>query len=169
MYIEVSDIKNAPNQSLSVNFNKIIKKLDDKNPIKARLEFKMIGQSIIASGEISGIIKSTCERCLKEFNRKIDIDVDERFILGTLFGGQDGEIELKSNDFVEELGDKNKIDVEDLIYQSVILKSPNQIVCDINCNGNENFQRYVKKEKTDPRLEIFKTIKIKDSKEKPQK
>ena len=46
------------------------------------------------------------------------------------------------------------------MYQSVILNIPNKLVCDINCKGSEKLNEYIKTDFTDPRLEIFKTIKI---------
>ena len=160
MNIEIDDKRNAPEQTLSVNFDKIIDALDEKKPIHAKITFKLLGNIVIATGKITGEITSTCVRCLKEFNRKIDIDLNEKYMLGHLFDGADGEIELKENNFLEELGDKKEIDIEDLIYQSVTLNSPNQIVCDINCGGGEILEKYLKKEISDPRLEVFKNIKL---------
>lgn len=160
MYINIDDIKKAPEQTLRVEFEDVINELDAENTIQADITFKLLGNIITATGKISGEIKSICVRCLKEFNRKIDIKLNEKFMLGNLFNGMDGEIELKENNFIEELGDKNEIDIEDLIYQSVILSSPNQIVCDINCVGDEILEKYVKKEISDPRLEVFKNIKL---------
>ena len=160
MYISIDDIKKAPEQTLRVEFEDIIKELDEQNTLQADITFKLLGNIITATGKIKGKINSTCVRCLKEFNRKVDINLDEKFMLGNLFNGMDGEIELKENNFIEELGDKNEIDIEDLIYQSVILNSPNQLVCDINCVGDELLEKYVKKEISDPRLEVFKNIKL---------
>ena len=160
MYIETDEIKKAPEQTVGIEFNDIIKELDESNPIFADITFKLLGNIITATGKIHGQIKSTCEKCLKEFNRKIDININEQFMLGSMYNGSDGEFELKENDFFEELGDKKEIDVDDLIYQSVILNSPNQIVCDINCMGDEMLAKYLKKEISDPRLDVFKNIKI---------
>ena len=160
MYISIDDIKKAPEQTLRVEFEDVIKELDEDNSIQADITLKLLGNIVTATGKIKGEIKSTCVRCLKEFNRKVDIKLNEKFMLGTLYNGMDGEIELKENNFLEELGDKNEIDIEDLIYQSVILSSPNQIVCDINCVGDEILEKYVKKEISDPRLEVFKNIKL---------
>ena len=160
MYISIDDIKKAPEQTLRVEFEDVIKELDEDNSIQADITLKLLGNIVTATGKIKGEIKSTCVRCLKEFNRKVDIKLNEKFMLGTLYNGMDGEIELKENNFLEELGDKNEIDIEDLIYQSVILSSPNQIVCDINCVGDEILEKYVKKEVSDPRLEVFKNIKL---------
>ncbi len=164
MYIEIDEIRNAPEQTLRIEFNDIIKELDENNSIEADITFKLLGNIITATGKIKGQIKSTCVRCLKEFNRKIDINLNEKYMLGNLFNGMDGEIELQENNFLEELGDKNEIDIKDLIYQSVILNSPNQIVCDINCVGDEILEKYVKKDVSDPRLDVFKNIKLEKDK-----
>lgn len=160
MYVQIDDIKNAPEQALRVEFEDIIAELDSNNPISADITFRLLGNIITATGKITGSIKSTCVRCLKEFNRKIDINLNEQYMLGRLFDGQDGEIELKDNNFIEDLGSKQEIDIEDLIYQSVILNSPNQLVCDINCVGDEILNKYIKKEVSDPRLDVFKNIKL---------
>ena len=164
MYITIDEIKNAPEQTLRIEFEDVIEELDENNSIQADISFKLLGNIITATGKIKGEIHSTCVRCLKEFNRKIDIKLNEKFMLGNLYNGMTGEIELKENNFIEELGDKNEIDIEDLIYQSVILNSPNQIVCDINCVGDEILEKYVKKEISDPRLEIFKNLKLEKDK-----
>ncbi len=164
MYVQIDDIKNAPNQALRIEFEAIIDALDEENPIVADITLKLTGNIIEATGKISGEIKTTCERCLKEFNRKININIDEKYMLGSLFDGQDGEIELKENNFIEDLGSKQEIGIEDLIYQSVILNSPNQLVCDINCVGDEILNKYLKKEASDPRLDVFKNIKLEKDK-----
>ena len=84
--------------------------------------------------------------------------IDETYVPGALNDGENKEIELKDGDFVVDLYDKTDIDVEDLIYQSLILNLPNPSVCDINCNGDEEMAKYIKKEISDPRLEVFKNI-----------
>ena len=43
----------------------IIKDLDEINPIKAIITFKLLGNIITATGKIQGKIKSVCVRCLK--------------------------------------------------------------------------------------------------------
>ena len=67
------------------------------------------------------------------------------------------ETELKDGQFITDLNGAQEIDIYDLLYQSVILNLPNKKVCGINCNGKE----FLKEEDlTDPRLDVFKNIKI---------
>lgn len=166
MKISIDDIKNSKNQSLKVAFNNEIKDLDTDGPVEADIIFSAFGSHINAKGTIVANVKLVCDRCLKDFVKKIEVDVDETYMLGRLVNKEDAhsgqEIELKDGDFVTELTGTDVLDVEDLIYQSVTLNIPNPCVCDINCVGDPEMEKYIKKEVSDPRLEVFKTIKIKE-------
>ena len=147
MKISIDDIKNAKDQSLKINFDNEVKNLSTDGNVVAELIFKAYGKFINAKGKIVANVKLVCDRCLKDFTNKIEVDVDETYILGRLIPSEDAhsgqEIELKDGDFVTELTDTNEIDVDDLIYQSVTLNIPNPCVI------------------SDPRLEVFKNLKIK--------
>ncbi len=164
MKISIDDIKNAKDQSLKISFDNEVKDLSTQGPVKAELIFKAFGKYINVKGTIVANVKLVCDRCLKDFVKNIEVDVDETYLLGHLIPSEDAhsgqELELKDGDFVTELYDTDEVDVEDLIYQSVTLNIPNPCVCDINCNGDPEMQKYLKKEISDPRLEVFKNLKI---------
>lgn len=165
MKISIDDIKNSQNQSLKIEYNNEVKDLDTQGPVEAEIIFSAYGSYINAKGTIVANVKLNCDRCLKSFIQKIKVDVDETYILGHLKPSSDmhsgQEIELREGDFITELNG-DEVDVDDLIYQSVTLNIPNPCVCDINCVGDSEMEKYIKKEISDPRLEIFKTIKIKE-------
>ena len=110
--------------------------------------------------QLGRIVKLECDLCLKEFEQKLDFDIDElyskrRLINDSELSGQ--EIEIKDGQFVIDLDGADEIDIYDLLYQSVILNLPNKKVCGINCKGGE----FLKEENlSDPRLDVFKNIKI---------
>lgn len=164
MKISIDDIKNAIDQSLKISFDNEVKDLDTQGNVKADLVFKAYGKYINAKGTIVANVKLVCDRCLKDFVKKIEVDVDETYLLGHLIASEDAhsgqELELKDGDFVTELTGTDEVDVDDLIYQSVTLNIPNPCVCDINCNGDAEMEKYLKKEVADPRLEVFKNLKI---------
>jgi len=166
MNISIDDIKNSKSNALKVNFSDFVKDIDTDEPIQAELVFSAYGSHISVKGTIIANVKLVCDRCLKDFNKKFKVDVDETYMLGRLISNEDAhsgqEIELKDGDFVTELTDTDEIDVDDLIYQSVTLNIPNPCVCDINCIGDAEMEKYLKKEISDPRLEVFKTLKIKE-------
>lgn len=162
MKISIDDIKNSKNQSLLIKYSDEVSALPTEELVEAELIFSAFGSHINVKGEIVANVKLQCDRCLKEFVEKTQVDVDETYMLGRLNSEQGQEIELKEGDFVTELNGEKGIDIEDLIYQSVTLSLPNPSVCDINCIGGPEMEKYMKKEVTDPRLDIFKHMKIKE-------
>ena len=129
--IEIEDIEREPGKILEYEFNEFMPEFGAD--IHADLEFKSLGEFVEVTGEVTGKLKLTCDRCLNEFEYDLDIDIDETFAKRAL--------------------------LYDLLYQSVILALPNKKVCGINCNegmfaSDENNQVH------DNRMDIFKTIKI---------
>lgn len=160
MNIVISEIENREDKSLEVKFSEIIEEFNKEEPVKANFDVQIRGEIIRIKGQIKAKINLVCDLCLKEFTKDIEIEVDEAYKKGTSEEAQNKEIELKEEDFTESLYGKDKIDITDFVYQCVILNIPNKIVCDINCKGEEFLSKYIRKEITDPRLEIFKNIKI---------
>lgn len=168
MKISIEEIKNAKNGALKFSFDEKIKDINTDEPINAQIIFSTIATGlntkIRAKGKIVANVKLECDRCLKEFFEKIEIDLDEIYLLQEHSDRVSQEVELKEGDFVTNLSGESEIDVEDLIYQSVILNLPNPSVCDINCRGGSHLEKYLAKESTDPRLEVFKNLKIENNK-----
>ena len=160
MKINITDIENNEKRFISVDFSEIYEEFNKNEPVVASLKAEMIGNLIKVSGTIKANLILTCDMCLKEFEQKFEINVEEFFTKYSLSENYENEFELKQDGFVEDLNGSNEIDITDFVYQSVILNIPNKLVCDINCNGDENINKYIKTEISDPRLEIFKNIKI---------
>ncbi len=132
MKVSVDDIKNSPNQTLETSFNGNLKDLETEGPVVAELVLKCLGQCINVKGQIVANVKLTCDRCLREFHQKFELPVDETYVRGAFNDGECKEIELKDGDFVTDLYDQTEIDIDDFIYQTLILNLPNPSVCDIN-------------------------------------
>ena len=164
MKISITELENSETQIKEFSFSEVYDEFNKEEPITAKLKAEIIGNLIKLSGTISGNLILTCDLCLKEFCKEIDIKVEEFFTKYSLSDDYENEFELKQDGFVEDLNGKDEIDITDFVYQSVILNIPNKLVCDINCNGGENLNKYIKTDFTDPRLEVFKNIKIEKDK-----
>ncbi|MBQ9244951.1 DUF177 domain-containing protein [bacterium] len=160
MKIKISEIENSSNKTLKIDYSEIYEEFNKEVPVKATLNAQIIGELIKISGQIDAKLNLTCDLCLKDFTKEFNIDVEEYYAKNSLNDQYGQEFEVKENSFVEDLNGKDEIDITDFIYQSIILNIPNKLVCDINCNGSEKVNQYLKTDFTDPRLEIFKTIKI---------
>lgn len=160
--IKIEDIENSANKRLQVQFEDFIDNVKSNEPIKADLEIVSLGEFIKVAGHIKGCAILECDLCLNEFGYNFDIELDEMFAKNSLMEEYSQELELKEGQFVTDLFGSEEIDIYDLLYQSVILNFPNKKVCGINCKG-DNFEseESLSQNEPDPRLAVFKDIKIK--------
>ncbi len=157
--ILISDIENAEDKVLNVDFEDVIEDIPSSKPVEAHLTIKSMGDFI----EVSGVLKATltleCDLCLKEFEYELNEEINETFAKNTLLEEYGQETELKEGQFITDLDGSDEIDIYDLLYQYVILNIPNKKVCGINCNKGVfvTDEEFVEE---DPRMEVFKNIKL---------
>lgn len=161
LIIKIEDIENEQNKELQINFEGFIDEIKTKDPIKAELKAVSLGEFIKVYGQVKGCAVLECDLCLDEYDYHFDFQLDELFAKNALMEEYSDEIELKEGQFVTDLKGSSDIDISDLLYQSVILDFPNKKVCGITCKGNgflseENFH----KNEIDPRLAVFRNIKV---------
>lgn len=157
--ISIEELENSSSKTLEFHFEDKIEGLNCVTPISSDLEIKSLGEFIEVTGNVKGIVKLECDLCLKEFDYEFDFLIDEMFAKDKLLEDYGQEFELKDGQFVTDLDGADEIDIYDLLYQSVILNLPNKKVCGINCNGD----KFLKEENlSDPRLDVFKNIKIEE-------
>ena len=155
--IPIETIENAKDKTLTVDFEEIIDDIDCVTPIKSKLTIQSLGEFLQVKGNVKGIVKLQCDRCLENFDYKLDFNINEIFAKTVLFKGYSEETELKEGQFVTDLNGCGNIDIYDLLYQSVILNLPNHKVCGITCKGKD----FPTEENIpDPRLDVFKNIRI---------
>ena len=155
--VTIDEIENSDEKTVYYDFNQTIEGINSIGPISAGLTLKSLGEFIEVCGNVKGILKLECDLCLKEFEYNLDFDIDEIFAKHSLLDEYGQETEIKDGQFITDLNGDNKIDIYDLLYQSVILNLPNKKVCGINCNG-DNFLK--EEELSDPRMDVFKNIQI---------
>lgn len=128
------------------------------------LKVKSSGDFIIIKGDLSVKIELECSRCLKIFEELINVNIDEKYFKGAKTLVTSKEHQMKSSDFAEELDGCEEIDLSDLIYQSIIVNVPSQVLCDENCEGLDELQKYIKADENTQRIEIPLVVKNKDNK-----
>ena len=155
--ISIEDLESSSSKEIDFHFEDKIEGINCITPITSDLKIKSLGEFIEITGNVKGIVKLECDLCLKEYEYKLDFQIDEMFAKKRLLEDYGQEFELKDGQFVTDLNGEDEIDIYDLLYQSVILNLPNKKVCGINCNGD----KFLKEENlSDPRLDVFKNIKI---------
>ena len=155
--ILIEDIEKEINGTLFYEFHEFMEEFGAE--ISADLQLKSLGQFIEITGKAQGNLKLICDRCLNEYEYKLNINIEETFAKQSLQDEYSQEFELQRGQFIIDLNGEKEIDIYDLLYQSVILALPNKKVCGINCNedmfvSEENYQIH------DSRMDVFKNIKI---------
>ena len=157
--ILIDDIENATGKVLEIDFEDMIDDIPSSKPVKSHLTIKSLGDFIEVKGIVEADLMLECDLCLKEFDYKLKEEIDETFAKKTLLDEYGQETEIKEGQFVTDLEGSEEIDICDLLYQSVILNIPNKKVCGINCN-RDVFQTDEEFVEEDPRMEVFKNIKL---------
>ena len=160
--VSLEQIENAKDKTLQYHFSGKIKDINSDEPLEADLTLQSLGEFIEVRGNLKGILNLTCDVCLNEFKYNLNVDIDEMYAKKALAEDYAQETELKEGQFITDLNGAQEIDIYDLLYQSVILDLPNKKVCGINCNGKEE-------DLTDPRLEVFKNIRLEGQEELEEK
>ena len=160
-FVLIEDIENSKDGILKYNFEENIEGIDSDTSVKADLTIKNLGEFVEISGNVKTILNLECDICLKPFKYDMEFSIDEIFAKDALLEDYGQEIEIKDGQFVTDLNGADRIDIYDLLYQSVILNIPNKKVCGINCS-RDNFQK--EEDLTDPRLEVFKNIRLGENK-----
>lgn len=160
MKVTIEELEQSKDDLLTFDFEDTPDGIDFAEPAKAHFVVKRLGGGFInVKGYVEAKINSVCDNCLKNFVYEAFAEVDETYAERTLYEEYKEETEIKDNFFAIDLEGAGEIDLTDLMYQSLILSVPNKLVCDINCMGDEEINKYIKTELQDPRLEVFKTIK----------
>jgi uncharacterized protein len=82
------------------------------------------GGKYTVKGNVSTIAQLVCDRCLSEFEREINFDIDEVFVRN------------ESSDNVEAyLFSGSEIDLNDAVVSGILLNLPMKSLCRENCKG----------------------------------
>ncbi len=160
MLLNITELE--PNKTTQIEIDEDFDELNAH--AKGMLNVKSSGDFIFIKGKLDVNIELECSRCLKKFEDVLNVNIDEKYFKGSFAPVTSKEHHMKGSDFVEELNGDDEIDLSDLIYQSIILNVPSQILCDENCNGSEELKKYIKADENMQTIEIPLIVKNKDNK-----
>ena len=158
MKINIKELQNIPEQMMDIIFQEKIKELENDIPVDAVLNVAVTGYGVNIKGHVKTDLKLVCDRCLGEYDHNVDVDVDEDFVNESIITGDQKEYELTKGQFVEELRGRDEIDINDFLYQTIILEVPPKKICKDDCEGSEAYQKIKSEKFIDERLEVFKSF-----------
>jgi uncharacterized protein len=120
-------------------------------------------------GRLIGKLEVDCSRCLKPVDIALDLAFDEDYVTLETYERASAEHELKSSDLSLSIYDGERVDLDEIVREQILLNIPTRHICSENCKGfcekcgtnqNEN-SCSCGTEEIDPRWSALKQLKIK--------
>ncbi|MFS1513241.1 YceD family protein [Chengkuizengella sp. SCS-71B] len=133
------------------------KEILDITPLEVDLQVKMDFEVARVWGIGKGQIRYVCSRCLKEYNKTLQINIQEALT-------QNSEIAKSDPEESIQLVTSDEVDIEPYIRESFLLELPYAPICEESCEGlcpicgvNKNESSCTcKQDQIDPRLAKLK-------------
>jgi uncharacterized protein len=104
------------------------------SPVTGQIDFNNTGTLLLLEGELQTVVKIECGRCLTDFTLPIESTVEEEFRLEQI-GDSVQALPLEEEDVSPDLVERNLLDVQELIRQSLLVALPIQPLCKADCKG----------------------------------
>ena len=98
-------------------------------PVHLELRLESVMEGVLVSGEVTVRLAGSCARCLDDIEDGLDLDVQE------LFAYEGSTTEETSEEDEVRLVEGERIDLEPMVRDAVVLSLPLAPVCDEDCAG----------------------------------
>ena len=138
MIVDLVTIKNA-----NASFNFTIKPTDidlDDEAVKLKTDVRVearVKKGIVQTdveGSIVGDVEVECVRCLQPVEKSLDIPFSAAFVTAENYT-QAAEAKLNEQDLDVSIYEGDKIDLQELAREQILLALPEQVFCREDCKG----------------------------------
>ncbi|HBE16446.1 MAG TPA: metal-binding protein [Cyanobacteria bacterium UBA11149] len=136
--IHIPFLLKLPQHTDVIEVNESIEGLETLTPVRGRLEVTHEGNYLDVSAEAETIITLTCDRCLKQYNHRLTLNISELVWLDSSANEPDNgplEREILLEDLVETLHPQGYFDPNIWLYEQLCLAIPPRQLCDSKCAG----------------------------------
>lgn len=135
MQIPLRDILQAPNQTLSFSLNQMLPDFPSLVPVQAYVSVSHRATFLEAIGDASTIVTLTCQRCLRHYNYRHQIEFEEIIWIDSEAEIIPDEFEISPDDLTERIAPTGVFDGLDWVYQHLWLLMPPKYLCEADCPG----------------------------------
>ena len=106
-------------------------------PVRVKAQLTNLDPTVTLKGNAETGIEVDCSRCGRRFTTALTAELDEEYAshLPPPEYKKGTEVELTDQDFVLPLPKDNKLDLDEVLRQNLLLAVPGQTICDENCEG----------------------------------
>ena len=127
-----------PEQTEVIKVNECIAGLETLTPVRGRMQVTHKGNYLEVSAQAETIITLTCDRCLQQYNHRLQVDASEMVWLDESADQPDeGPLERETalEDLIETLPPQGYFQPDVWLYEQLCLATPPRQLCDPNCLG----------------------------------
>jgi uncharacterized protein len=138
--VPVLQLLQIPEKQLTITVKDYLPDLETLTPVQGIIKVQHKGTFLEAIGQASAIVTLGCDRCLSQYNHRIELDTTEIIWLEEpedLDKADWIEREIETEDLVERLSPNGIFDPAQWLYEQLCLAIPPQQLCDPDCAGIE--------------------------------
>jgi uncharacterized protein len=138
MIVELADIEGS-SRRIDIELSPKLLDLEDsdlrlKSDLHVAGEIEKTSAEVIVRGSITGEGEIECSRCLQPVDQKLKIDFQANFVTPEHFS-LDKENEVSISDLDTDVLEGDRIEIEDIVREQILLNVPEQVFCKPDCRG----------------------------------
>ncbi|MCC5897698.1 MAG: DUF177 domain-containing protein [Phormidium sp. BM_Day4_Bin.17] len=134
----VPSLLKAPQKTEVIEFKQFIPELETLMPVRGTLSVSHEGTYLQIRATLEAIVTLTCDRCLQQYNHRLNVSPEEVIWLDVNAGRVDDlplEQEVLSEELTESLHPEDHFDPQDWVYEQLCLALPHRKLCRQDCGG----------------------------------
>jgi uncharacterized protein len=135
--IPLIQLLQSPERSVRYELDEHLPDLDSLTPVQGWVHVKHRTNYLEVSTEAKTIVTLTCNRCLCQYNHRIDLTLEEVIWLDALEDSLADllDTDIEEGDLVEKLPPDGDFDSLQWVYEQLCLALPSQQLCREDCPG----------------------------------
>lgn len=136
--IYIPELLKLPEQKDVIEINEYLSGLETLNPVRGCLQVNHQGNYLAVSAQASTIITLVCDRCLQQYNHRLEVDTSELIWLeesAEQVAPAPLEQEITWEDLVEMLPAQGYFQSDTWLYEQLCLEIPPRQICGNQCQG----------------------------------
>ncbi|PSN12700.1 metal-binding protein [filamentous cyanobacterium CCP5] len=135
--IHIPQLLKQPGKTQVVEVGEHLEGLETLTPVRGEVRVTHQGSYLEVQGRGEAIVTLTCDRCLQNYNHRLETNSKELIWLREPLEEADYplEREVSREDLVETLPPHGYFHPQDWIYQQLCLALPQQQLCQADCGG----------------------------------
>ena len=136
--VPMSQLLQIPEKQLTVEVKDYLPDLETLTPVQGAIKIHHKGTFLEVSAQAKAIVTLVCDRCLAQYNHRIELDTTEIIWLEEPEDIEKAdwiEREIETEDLIERISPTGSLDLTQWLYEQLCLAIPPQKLCDNDCDG----------------------------------